>query len=134
MMRSAAMTPQDSPNGLIKHTLQIPLRERRTFHVLHSPNLLGNQHSLFVLDGGAPLLPQAILSRLVISEIELRADEDNGNSGCVMLNFRVPLRRSPSVLYQAQPRQNTHLGLDVVKRRWAHDRKADEEDVSLGVR
>lgn len=78
-------------------------------------DLLRNLNGLFVLDGSHLLLPQALPRGLVVSQIKLRANKNDGNAGRVMLNLGVP------------------LGLDVVERRRADDGEADEEHVGLRV-
>lgn len=107
---------QHSADGLVEDALQVALGERRALQVLVRLDLPGAYQGLLVGHGLHSLLPQGLESRGVFSQIELGADEDNGDVGRVVVNLGVP------------------LGLDVVKRRRADDGEADEEDVGLGVR
>jgi len=79
------------PDGLVKDTLEVALCEGRALHVLDCLDLLGDADSLLVLDGCHLLLSQALLGALVIAKIELGSDQDDGNTGCVVLNLGVPL-------------------------------------------
>lgn len=83
---------KNSPNGLVKDALQVPLRERRTLQVLVRLDLLGNLHRLLVLDRRHLLLPQALSRGLVVAQIELGADQDDGDARSVVLNLGVPLQ------------------------------------------
>lgn len=107
---------QDGSNSLVEDALEVALCKSRALHVLDCLDLLGDSNGLLVLDRCHLLLSQTFLGAFVIAKIELGSDQDNGNTGCVMLNLGVP------------------LGLYVVKRRRADDGEADEEDVGLGVR
>jgi hypothetical protein len=79
------------PNGLVEDALQVALCERRALEVLLRLDLLGDHDGLLVLDRRHLLLTERLLGALVIAEIELCADEDNGYAGCVVVNLRVPL-------------------------------------------
>lgn len=76
---------------LVEHALEVSLRERGALQVLHGLDLLGHLHRLLVLDRCHLSLPKLLADFRIVSEIELRADEDDGDAGCVMLDFGVPL-------------------------------------------
>ena len=80
-----------APDGLVEDALQVALCERRALEVLLRLDLLGDHDGLLVLDGRHLLLTERLLGALVIAEIELCADEDNGYTGRVVVNLRVPL-------------------------------------------
>lgn len=106
---------QNSADGLVKDALEVSLRESRALEVLVSLNFLGTNEGLLIRYGLHALLSQRVEGGNVVAEIELGADEDDGNVGGVMVDFGVP------------------LGADVVKGRRADDGKANEKDVCLGV-
>lgn len=56
-------------------------------------DLLCDLHSLLILNGGHLLLSEALPGSLVISEIELRADENDRDTRSVVLNFGIPLQK-----------------------------------------
>jgi len=128
--REAAMSGYE-PDGFVKHALQIALCESRALEVLLSPDFLAHLKGLFVLNRGSSHLAHALLGCFIIAQIELGANENDGNARSMMLNFRGPLRRvnrNPDIA-----NQETHLGLDIVKRCAADDGEADQEDVGLRV-
>ena len=93
---SAAASVQNAdntcvPNSLVEDALEVALCKGRALHVLDCLDLLGNADSLLVLDGSHFLLSQTLLGALVIAKIELGSDQDDGNTGCVVLNLGVPL-------------------------------------------
>lgn len=79
------------PDGLVKHTLQIPLRQGRTLKVLMRSDLLGHDQGLVVRDGLHPLGAQALEGGGVFSQIKLGADEDDGDRWGVMVDLGKPL-------------------------------------------
>jgi hypothetical protein len=94
VVKSAWNRPRIKPNlpdRLVEHALQVTLGERRTFQVLLCPDLLGDHDGLLVLYGGHLLLAQALLGSLVVPQVELRTDENNGDVGRMMVDLRVPL-------------------------------------------
>lgn len=103
------------PNSFIKHTLQIPLRQRRTLQILMCPNLLGHRKRLFIRHRLHLLRPQRLSSGSVFSQIQLCSNENDGHARCVVLDFGVP------------------FGFYVVKGWRRDDGEADEEDVGLRV-
>lgn len=123
-----------TPNCLVEDALQVALCEGRALEVLLRLDLLGNHDCLLVLDGGHLLLAQRLLGGLVVSQIELRADEDDGHARRVMVDLGVPLVAVRWGKHGTAAVVGTHLRLDVVERRRADDGEADEEYVGLGVR
>lgn len=82
---------RDSPNGFIKHTLQVALCQGRTFQILMCANLLGYRQGLFVGDGLHLACAQGFRGRAIVSQIELGSHEDDGDIGGVVFDFREPL-------------------------------------------
>ena len=82
----------DVPDRLVKHALQVPLGERGALEVLLRLDLLGDHDGLLVLYRRHLLLPQALLGSLVVPQIELGTDEDDGHAGRVVVNLGEPLR------------------------------------------
>jgi hypothetical protein len=82
---------KNSPDSLIKDALQIPLGQGRALEVLVSLDLLGADQRLVVGDRLHPLLAQGLQRGGVFPQIELRADEDDGDVRCVVVDFGVPL-------------------------------------------
>lgn len=60
---------QDSLDRLVKHALQIPLRQRRALQVFDRLDILRNLHRLLVLDGRHLSLPQLLSHFRVVSKI-----------------------------------------------------------------
>lgn len=125
------------PNGLIKDALQVALCEGRALEVLLRLDLLGDHDCLLVLDGGHLLLAQRLLGALIVSQIKLGADKDDGYAWRVVVDLGVPLGEGVSLGCGGRRCQRLvgglYLCLYVVKRRRADDGEADEEDVGLGV-
>lgn len=61
------------------------------------PDFLGHSQSLFVGDGLHLSLSESIYGTTVVSQIELGADQDDGNVGGMVFNLREPLHPSGSV-------------------------------------
>lgn len=116
------------------------------------PNVLGGTESFVVGDGLHPFFTETLDGVGVLSEIELRADQNDRNIGSVVADLRVPLQSvsvvNNAALHQLEadvmPRKPpcqvvvggevcAHLSLDVIKRWRADDGEADEEDIGLGV-
>ena len=104
----------DLPNCLVKYALEISLCQRGALQVFLSFDLLCDHDGLLVLYGRHLLLPEALLGRLVVPQIELGSDQDDGHTGRVVVNLWVPL---DSLSAQARWKRElrTHLGLHVVK-------------------
>ena len=129
-------SPCGSPNSLVENALEVPLRQRRAFQVLLSPDFPADLQGLLVLHGRRAHLAHALLGRLVVAEIKLCTDEDDWNAGRVMFNFWCPLNKVRwlvAMMTISQKTRMTHLGLDVVKRRPADNGETNEEDVCLRI-
>lgn len=122
----------DVPDCLIENALQIPLCECRALEVFLCFDLLGDHYGLLVLDGRHLLLAEALLGGLIVAEIQLGSDEDDGHAGGVVLDLRVPLQQVSlrQLLSVVSPR---YLCLYVVEGRRADDGEANEEHVGLRV-
>jgi hypothetical protein len=83
-----------SLDRLIKHTLQIPLRQSRALEVLHRSDLLCNLHRLLILYWLHLTLAQLLFHLRVVSQVKLRANEDDRYAWCVMFDLGMPLRRN----------------------------------------
>lgn len=79
------------PNGLIENALQVALCQGRALEVLLCLDLLGDHDGLFVLDGRHLLLPQRLFDTLIVPQVQLCADEDDGNTRRVVVNLGIPL-------------------------------------------
>lgn len=126
-----------SPNGLVEDALEVPLGQGGALEVLAGADVAGAGQSLLVGDGLHTLGAQGVERGGVLAQIELGADQDDGDVGCVVVDLGVPLQRwSASDGTRPGRRKGTaeaYLGLYVVKRRRADDGEADEEDVGLRV-
>ena len=85
-------------------------------HVFDTVDLLLLRHALLVGDGREVLLAQAIDRFGVVSQIELRADEQQRRVRAVMRHFGIP------------------LGAHVLKRRRRNDAEANQKHVRLRIR
>lgn len=86
-------TPGDSPDGLVEDALEVPLGQRRALEVLAGADLLGAGQGLLVRHRLHALGPQGVEGGGVFAEIELGADEDDGDVGRVVVDLGVPLGR-----------------------------------------
>ena len=131
----------DLLDRLIKHALQIPLRQGRALEVLDRLDLLGHLHGLLVLYRLHLTLSQLLLHLRVVAQVELGADEDDGHAGRMMFYFGVPLWKqsvtSSHVILECQchsvRKAVPYLRLNIVKTRRADNAEADQEDVRLRV-
>lgn len=101
---------------LIEDVLELVLRQRRALDVLDGPQLLGHALAVLLADGRHALFLQLIPDLLLVAEIDLRADDEAGYAGAMMVDFGEPFLA------------------DVLKGRGGGDAEADEEDVGLRVR
>jgi hypothetical protein len=106
----------DGADGLVEHGLETLLGQGRALKHLDGLDLLAHGDTLLVGDGCKALLGKTVDRLLVLSQIELGADQDDGGVGVVVLDLWVP------------------LGLDVLERCWRDDRVADQEHIGLWVR
>lgn len=102
--------------NLIKHILQLKLRQSRALDVLDGAQVLG--HALAVLfPHRLHLLLAKLLSHLrIVTQIRLGADDQTGHAGAVVVDLGEPLFS------------------DVLKTGGRGDGKADEEDIGLRIR
>jgi len=107
---------KDGTDGLVEDGLETLLGQGGALEVLDGLDFLGEVQTLGVADGGELLLGQTVDGLLVLAQIDLGSDEDEGSGGAVVVDLRVP------------------LGLHVLKRGGRDDGEAGEEDVGLGVR
>lgn len=88
------------------------------------------------------LVAQLLNGCLVISQIELCADQNNGCARTVMAHLWIPLNTTIYIDIYIQKITNkinlkktkfTYLGSNVLKRSWIHQRKAYEKNVRLRI-
>jgi len=83
---------EDSTDSLIKDDLETLLGEGRALEVLVGVDLTGLLLTLLDRDGAAlVLLAQLLLGVVIVTEIELCADKDDGDLGTVVAHLGVPL-------------------------------------------
>lgn len=75
----------------VEHALEISLRQGRALEVLDGFDLFGDLDCLLILYGLHLALTQLFFDLWVVAQVELGADEDDGNAGCVVLYLGVPL-------------------------------------------
>lgn len=78
-------------DGLVKHRLEVPLREGRALHVLDSLDILVHLHALLVLYRRHLALSELLADLGVVAQIQLCADQDEWDARGVMLNLWIPL-------------------------------------------
>jgi hypothetical protein len=76
---------------LIKHVLQLVLRQCAALHILDSSQLLGHPLSVLFSNWCHLLLHKLLPDTLIISQIGLRADNQAWDAWAVVMNFREPL-------------------------------------------
>ena len=86
------MCRESIPNSLVKHTLQVALRQSRTFQVLVCADLLGHRQGLLVGHRLHLPLAESFGGCAVVSQIELGADQDDRDVGGMVFNLGEPLR------------------------------------------
>lgn len=122
------------PNRLVKHTLQVALSECGALEILMCADLLGDGQGLLVRDRLHLAGAQGFGSGAVVSQVELGADQDDGDVGGVVFDFREPLLRSVSRIRRQLCRYGeSYLGFHVIEGWRADDRETDQEDVGLRV-
>lgn len=124
-----------SPYRLVKDALEVALGECRALEVLVGANFAGADQSLLVRHGLHALLAQRLERGSIFAQVELGADEDDGDVGGVVVNLGKPLGVVvvSTAMAEGCVGVRADLGLDVVKRGWADNGEADEEDVRLRV-
>jgi len=106
---------QDSADGFIEHSLQSLLGQSRALQVLGRVDLLGQLEALLVGDRSQLLLREALNGGLVLSQIQLGSNNEDGHIGAMVVDFRVP------------------LGLDVLEGGRRDNGEARQEHVGLRV-
>jgi hypothetical protein len=76
---------------LVEYALEISLRQGGALEVLDGFDLFGDLDCLLILYGLHLALAQLLLDLWVVAQVELGADEDDWNAGCVVLYLGVPL-------------------------------------------
>lgn len=79
------------PDGFVEHALQVSLGESGAFKVLLSLDFFGYSKSLLVGDRFHLLGSKALGHILVLSQIQLCTDENDGNIRSMVFDFGVPL-------------------------------------------
>ena len=100
---------------LIEHVLQALLSERRALDVLHGAQFPRKPLTLLSRDWPLLLSLQLLQDLGIVSQVDLRTDDQARDSGTVVVDFREPLL------------------LHVLERGGRCDTEANEEDVRLGV-
>lgn len=80
-------------DALIEDVLQALLREGGTLEVLHGADLLGHAQALWVGDRSELALLQLLHRPRVLSQVELRAHQDDGRIWTVVAHLGVPLKK-----------------------------------------
>lgn len=119
---------------LIKNVLEALTGQCRALEVLQSVDLLRLLSALLGIDGLLALLLELLKSLLVSAQINLGADQDDGNLGAVVLELNTKRAQHRQDLIKLGVYLRPPSILDVDERRMINDREADEEDVGLGVR
>ena len=81
----------DVLDRLVEYALEISLRQGGALEVLDGFDLLGDLDCLLILYGLHLALAQLLFDLWVVAQVELGADEDDWNAGCVVLYLGVPL-------------------------------------------
>jgi hypothetical protein len=76
---------------LVKDILQLILCQGRTLDVFNSAKFLSHPVTVFLADGGHLLAGELVPHTGIIAQIGLSADDQAGNTGAVMVDFREPL-------------------------------------------
>jgi len=115
LFRLRGLRKNDASDGLIENSLKTSLGQSGALKVLVCTNLLSQLVALVVTDRCLAHGLKPVDGIRVITQVKLCANEDKWNVGSVVCNLRSP------------------LGLDVLKRRWTDDGKANKEDIRLRV-
>lgn len=83
---------QPLPDSFVEHALQVALRQCGALEVLMCADLLGYAQRLLVRDGLHLPGPEGFDGGAVVAEIQLGADQDDGDVGGVVLDFGEPLQ------------------------------------------
>ena len=80
----------DGLEGLVEDCFEPLAGEGGALEVLEGADLVGHGLALLLGDGRLVLAGEVVDGLLVLSEIDLGADEDDGGVGAVVLDFAVP--------------------------------------------
>lgn len=100
---------------LIKHILELELRQRTALDVFDRAQVLRHTLAVLLADRGHLLLSKLFSDARVVSQVDLGADDEAGDTGAVVVDFGEP------------------LFADVFERGGRGDAEADEEHVGLGI-
>ena len=81
------------PDRFVEHALQVALRQCGALKVLMCADLLGYAQRLLVRDGLHLSGPEGVDGGAVVAEVQLGADQDDGDAGGVVFDFGEPLQR-----------------------------------------
>lgn len=81
----------DARSYLIKHILQLVLRQRRAFHVFDGTQLLRHPITILLANRLHLLLGQFLADNWVITQIGLGADNETWHTWAVVVDFWEPL-------------------------------------------
>lgn len=101
---------------LIKHILELVLRQGTTLDVLHRAQLFSHPLTILLPHRLHLLLGQLVLDTRIVSQIDLCTNNKAGNTRAMVVNLWEPLLA------------------DVFERCWRGHTKADEEDIGLRIR
>lgn len=101
----------DSLDSLIKHTLQVSLRQCTALEVLHRLDILRNLYCLLILDRRHLPLSQLFSHLWVVSQVELGAYEDNRDIWRMVLSLWIPLQPVSSACIAFTPELTLALTL-----------------------
>jgi hypothetical protein len=100
---------------LVKHILELVLRQGTALDVFDSAELLGHALAVLPPHGSHLLLSKLLPDAVIVPQIDLGADNEAGDTGAVVVDLGEPLLA------------------DVLEGGGRCDAEADEEDVGLGV-
>lgn len=79
------------PAHLVKHVLQLVLRQRTALDVLDRSQVLGHPLAVLLCDGAHLLLGEFFPHAAVVSQIGLGAHDEAGDARAVVVNLGEPL-------------------------------------------
>jgi len=83
----AGLLADDARQSLVEDVLETLAGEGRALEVLEGTELLDHVVGLLVGDGRLAVLAEGLEGRLVVAEISLGADEDDGDVGAMVLDL-----------------------------------------------
>jgi hypothetical protein len=106
------------PNSLVKNALQVSLGQSRALEVLLRLDIRSNLQGLLVCDGRHLLGAERFDGCGVLAQIELGANQDDGDAGGMVFNLGVPLEKPTVSIQHVHSILRggwTHLRLNVVE-------------------